>query len=65
VRGGKVYCRWPGLAPELLYEGRDLDLTTDFRTVCSEVISAHLGQKELAKIFPNFRPASQALGLIG
>ena len=65
VRGGKVYGRWPGLAPELLYEGRDLDLTTDFRTVCSEVISAHLGQKELAKIFPNFRPASQALGLIG
>ncbi|MGB7949408.1 MAG: DUF1501 domain-containing protein, partial [Candidatus Binatia bacterium] len=34
VRGGKVYGRWPGLTPELLYEGRDLDLTTDFRTVC-------------------------------
>ena len=29
VRGGKVYGRWPGLAPEVLYEGRDLDLTTD------------------------------------
>ena len=65
VRGGKVYGRWPGLAPELLYEGRDLDLTTDFRTVCGEVISQHLGQKELAKIFPNFRLPSQTLGLIG
>ena len=38
VRGGKVYGRWPGLAPEVLFEGRDLALTTDYRTVCSEVI---------------------------
>src|ERR1700728_1356558 len=33
VRGGKVYGDWPGLARERLYEGRDLDVTTDFRTV--------------------------------
>jgi uncharacterized protein (DUF1501 family) len=64
VRGGKVYGRWPGLAPEVLYEGRDLSLTTDFRTVCGEVISRHLGQKELAKIFPGFRTTSAPLGLI-
>jgi len=64
VRGGKVYGRWPGLAPEVLYEGRDLNLTTDFRTVCSEVISRHLGQKDLSKIFPGFRTASAPLGLI-
>ncbi len=63
VRGGKVYSRWPGLAPELLYEGRDLALTTDFRAVCGEVITSHLGCKDLTKIFPNFRlPAP--LGLI-
>src|SRR5256712_4513669 len=30
VRGGKVYGRWPGLARERLYEGRDLAVTTDF-----------------------------------
>ena len=64
VRGGKVYGRWPGLAPEVLYEGRDLNLTTDFRTVCSEVISRHLGQKDLSKIFPGFRTAAAPLGLI-
>jgi uncharacterized protein (DUF1501 family) len=64
VRGGKVYGRWPGLAPEVLHEGRDLDLTTDFRTVCAEVISRHLGQRDLSKIFPGFRPAPQPLGLI-
>jgi uncharacterized protein (DUF1501 family) len=43
---------------------RDLNLTTDFRTVCSEVISRHLGQKDLSKIFPGFRTASPSLGLI-
>jgi uncharacterized protein (DUF1501 family) len=64
VRGGKVYGRWPGLAPEVLYEGRDLNLTTDFRTVCSEVISRHLGQKDLSKIFPGFRTTTAPLGLI-
>jgi uncharacterized protein (DUF1501 family) len=58
VRGGKVYGRWPGLAPEVLYEGRDLDLTTDYRTVCSEVFARHLGQKEVGRIFPGFRPAT-------
>jgi uncharacterized protein (DUF1501 family) len=63
VRGGKVHGRWPGLAPEVLYEGRDLALTTDFRTVCSEVVARHLEQKELTKIFPNFRSAAP-LGLI-
>jgi uncharacterized protein (DUF1501 family) len=63
VRGGKVYGRWPGLAPEMLNEGRDLALTTDFRTVCGEVVSRHLGQKDLNKIFPNFRAAAP-LGLI-
>ena len=63
VRGGKVHGRWPGLAPEVLYEGRDLDLTTDFRTVCSEVVSRHLGQKDLPRIFPNFRAAAP-LGLL-
>ena len=63
VRGGKVYGRWPGLAPEVLYEGRDLDLTTDYRTVCAEVLARHMAQRELGKVFPNFR-APSSLGLV-
>ncbi len=63
VRGGKVYGRWPGLAPEVLYEGRDLDLTTDYRTVCSEVLSHHLGRNDLSKIFPGFR-SGPSVGLV-
>jgi uncharacterized protein (DUF1501 family) len=63
VRGGKVYGRWPGLAPEVLYEGRDLDLTTDYRSVCSEILARHMGRPDTQKIFPGFRAASP-LGLI-
>jgi uncharacterized protein (DUF1501 family) len=63
VRGGKVYGRWPGLAPEVLYEGRDLDLTTDYRSVCSEILARHLGQRDMTKIFPGLRAVSP-MGLI-
>jgi uncharacterized protein (DUF1501 family) len=54
VKGGKVHGKWPGLATEQLYEGRDLALTTDFRSVFSEVTSRHLGATKLEKIFPGF-----------
>ncbi len=54
VRGGKVYGRWPGLAPGQLYEGRDLALTTDFRYVLGELIERHLGTKDLKTVFPGF-----------
>jgi uncharacterized protein (DUF1501 family) len=57
VRGGKVYGRWPGLAPEVLFEGRDLALTTDYRAVCSEVVARHLGLRNVSKIFPGFQSA--------
>jgi len=63
VRGGKVYGRWPGLAPEVLYEGRDLDLTTDFRSVCSEILTRHMGRQDAAKVFPGFRP-KETLGIV-
>ena len=55
VRGGKVYGRWPGLAPEVLYEGRDLDLTTDFRTRVRRSDRAPFRTKRSSNIFPGFR----------
>jgi len=54
VKGKKVHGRWPGLEPEQLYEGRDLALTTDFRSVFSEVAARHLGAKRLDVLFPGF-----------
>jgi uncharacterized protein (DUF1501 family) len=56
VKGGKVYGRWPGLAPEQLYEGRDLALTTDFRNVFAEILVKHMGAKDVVKVFPGFTP---------
>ena len=62
VRGGKVYGRWPGLAPEQRHDGRDLAVTTDFRAVFNEVVRGHLGLADTARVFPGFK-GSQPLGI--
>ena len=54
ARGGIVYGRWPGLDPSQLHEGRDLAVTTDFRTVLGETVFRHLGNHDLTTIFPEF-----------
>jgi uncharacterized protein (DUF1501 family) len=54
VKGGKVYGRWPGLDQSQLYEGRDLALTTDFRQVIGEAVARHMGNKNLANVFPGY-----------
>ena len=54
VKGGRVYGRWPGLDQSQLYEGRDLAVTTDFRTVLGEAVSSHLGNRRLDQVFPGF-----------
>ena len=59
VRGRRVYGRWPGLDPSQLNEGRDLALTTDFRRVLGEAVEVHLGNRQLATVFPGFDNASQ------
>src|SRR5687767_15290552 len=63
VKGGKVHGKWPGLEQEQLYEGRDLALTTDFRSVFAEVVSDHLGARALDRIFPGF--SAQPGGFLG
>jgi uncharacterized protein (DUF1501 family) len=54
VRGGKVYGRWPGLATDRRYEGRDLAVTTDFRDVFGEVVVRHLGLGNAQPVFPGY-----------
>lgn len=53
VKGGKVYGKWPGLAPEQLYQNRDLAVTTDFRQVLGEAAYKTLGAANLDRVFPN------------
>jgi len=54
VKGGKVYGRWPGLDQSLLYDGRDLAVTTDFRRVLGEAVDRHVGNHSLNQVFPGF-----------
>jgi uncharacterized protein (DUF1501 family) len=67
VRGKKVYGRWKGLAPEALFEGRDVPVTTDHRDVFAEVLRSHLSHlagKDLSAVFPGYTPSAAArLGL--
>ncbi|HMB54184.1 MAG TPA: DUF1501 domain-containing protein [Thermoanaerobaculia bacterium] len=43
VDGGRVHGRWPGLGRDDLYQGRDLAVATDFRSLFAGVAGAHLG----------------------
>jgi uncharacterized protein (DUF1501 family) len=63
VRGGRVYGNWPGLAESELYQGRDLAVTTDFRTVVATVIRRHLGisPSGVNTVLPGFRSRSGQL----
>jgi len=54
VKGGRVYGKWPGLAEHQLNEGRDLALTTDFRSVLGEILAKHVGVPDLTPVFPGF-----------
>jgi uncharacterized protein (DUF1501 family) len=54
VKGGRVYGTWPGLAEHQLNEGRDLALTTDFRSVVGEVLTKHIDVPDLNAVFPGF-----------
>jgi uncharacterized protein (DUF1501 family) len=65
VKGGRVYGKWPGLDDHQLNEGRDLALTTDFRVVVGEILTKHLGVKDLAPVFPGFATSpGKSLGVI-
>ena len=54
VRGGKVYGEWPGLSQERLWQGRDLAVTTDFRTAIGGVLHEHmrLDAAQVKTVFP-------------
>ncbi|MEM8961084.1 MAG: DUF1501 domain-containing protein [Acidobacteriota bacterium] len=54
VDGGKVHGDFPGISPDVLFEGRDLPVTTDFRAVFSEVAGHHLGITDDQAMFPGW-----------
>ena len=65
VKGGKVYGKWPGMAPEQLYQSRDLAITTDFRQVLGEAAFKTLGARNLELVFPGSQlKSNQFLNLV-
>ena len=51
VNGGKVYGRWPGLAPEFRDRG-DLAGTTEYRDILAEILAKRVGNDKLTEVFP-------------
>lgn len=52
VNGGKIYGKWPGLQQDKLDQQQDLAITTDFRTVLSEIVAKRLGNPKVGAVFP-------------
>jgi uncharacterized protein (DUF1501 family) len=54
VAGGKVRGQWPTLNENALYEGRDLAVTTDFRSVIASILLEHyqLSPAQLKQVLP-------------
>lgn len=66
LAGGRVVTRWPGLATNKLYEGRDLAPTLDLRAVCKAVLAEHLAFPEAdveRRVFPGSGKAARLRGL--
>jgi uncharacterized protein (DUF1501 family) len=57
INGRKVYGDWPTLAPDALADPGDLAVTTDYRTVLSEVLDRRLGNPNVSDVFPGFTAA--------
>lgn len=53
VNGG-LLGTWPGLAVEQLYDQADLNITTDYRRVLSEILIRRLANPNLGVIFPQY-----------
>jgi uncharacterized protein (DUF1501 family) len=67
LKGGRVVADWPGLKPNRLHEGRDLNPTTDLRAVLKGVVRDHLRVDEAAlssKVFPDSAVVKPMSGLL-
>lgn len=54
VNGGQLFGTWPTLHPDALYEGIDLEVTTDYRQVLSELLIRRQANPNLGVVFPQY-----------
>lgn len=67
IKGGRVIANWPGLKPAQLYEGRDLNPTSDVRGVLKGLLADQFGLSASAlgdKVFPDSVAVKPMTGLI-
>lgn len=64
INGGKVHGKWAGIEERSMYQGRDLQVTTDFRGVFAEILKNHFRFKPPRGFFPNYKDAP-VRGLFG
>ena len=66
VTGGRVLANWPGLAPDRLLEQRDLQPTTDLRSLAKGLLVQHMGlaPAAMAAVFPDSADAGVVRGLV-
>ncbi|HEX4015541.1 MAG TPA: DUF1501 domain-containing protein [Frankiaceae bacterium] len=57
INGGHVIGQWPTLAAGSLADG-DLAVTTDYRSILTEVLTKRCGLTGAATLFPGFTPAA-------
>jgi uncharacterized protein (DUF1501 family) len=61
VAGGRVLTQWPGLDAGNLFQGLDLDVTTDYRDILAEIVSSRAGNQNLATVFPDYTPTMRGV----
>ena len=54
VNGGQVFGTFPGLADDQLFEGADVNVTTDYRRVLSEALIRRLANPNIYYVFPGY-----------
>ncbi len=54
VNGGQLYGSWPGLDSDQLHQGREVDVTTDYRQVLSEILIRRFANPNLSTVFPGY-----------
>lgn len=60
---GGLHGVFPGLAPGQLFEDVDVEVTTDYRQVLSEILIKRLGNRRIGEVFPGYTDYS-ALGVV-
>ncbi len=62
---GGIHGVWPGLANDQLFDGADLEVTTDYRRILSEILIRRLANPALGIIFPGYQDYSPLGGVDG